>query len=900
MVVVPDARVELKAGGTWVDATDDMVEADGIRYSWGRRAEGSRTDPSAASLTLRNPDGKYSSRNPLSPYYGQLGRNTPIRLTHDGADVALYLPTGTAGRAATPDHASLDVTGDLDLRVEVTPSAWGGVTTSGAWELAGKYGLAGQRSWLWDFTDLGKVQFFWSVDGTALVNDITPSISLPVGSRAALRVTLDVNNGAGGYTVTHYTAASIAGPWTQFSQTVTTSGTTSIFNSTASVEVGDVAWVGFADRSRRFHAFEMRNGIGGSVVANPVFTAQASGTTSFTDAAGRTWTTADGGEITSRRIRAVLEASSWTPEWGASGHDVTTPVEAAGVLRRLGQGDKPLASTLRRRIPAYSPVAYWPMEEGRDATQAASPIPGVLPLTVSGFEFAADDTCPGSVALPKINAAASAMAPVPAYTATGQYLVSYVYLQPTLPSGDNVILDMTTTGSSARITISVGPGLIKLRGYSSAGTLVLSHDGSSTGWDGPVWHRFDFSATDVGGGNVEYHMAWIIAGSGGFQSNTTVAATVGTVTGISTAFGAELADMRIGHLVVFPTSTTTVFSSADGGYAGERAAARVVRLAGEEGVRVSALTAGADTTLMGPQRPDTLLDLLDECEAADGGILYEDREVAGIAFRGRTSLYNQTPKLTIPYGQLAPPLAPTDDDRHIRNDRTITRAGGSSARAVLTSGTLSTAAPPNGVGVYDDSQTLNLNTDDQCADIAGWLLHRGTWDEARYPQVTIYLHKYPALIPAVSALQPGDVVRITGLPVWLPPGPLDLMVEGATEVFKPFEWVITLACSPAGLWTVAVADSATLGRADTTGSQLASGVTSTATSLSVATASGPLWSTTSPPYDVQVGGEVMTVTAVSGASSPQTFTVVRSVNGIVKAQSSGAAVGLVQPARAAL
>jgi hypothetical protein len=35
---------------------------------------------------------------------------------------------------------------------------------------------------------------------------------------------------------------------------------------------------------------------------------------------------------------------------------------------------------------------------------------------------------------------------------------------------------------------------------------------------------------------------------------------------------------------------------------------------------------------------------------------------------------------------------------------------------------------------------------------------------------------------------------------------------------------------------------------------------------------------------------------VSGASSPQTFTVTRSVNGVVKAQLAGAAISLFAPA----
>ncbi|MFD3717281.1 hypothetical protein [Streptomyces sp. NPDC058674] len=893
---VPDARVELQIGGVWTPTADDLLHNDGIRYTWGRRGEGSRTDPSSAAFSLLNPDGKYSGRNPLSPYYGQLGRNTGVRLSHDGAGVALVT---TAGRASTPDDASLDVTGDLDLRIDLTPYAWIGGNAFGAFELAAKYGVAGARSWLWTVTDQGYFQFFWTVDGTNLLGGTylpTIPLHLPPGSRAALRVTLDVNNGAGGYTVTHYRASTIAGPWTQIQQTVTTSGTTSIFSSAAGVEVGNVATVGFSDVARQFHAFEMRNGIGGGLVASPDFTQQPSNTTSFTDSSGRTWTTGGGAEITSRRIRAVLEASEWTPRWGASGRDVKTPVQAAGVLRRLGQGTKPLASTLRRRLPAYGPVAYWPMEEGRDATQASSPIAGCDPLFTPGLEWAADDTCPGSSPLPRITAGALAVGSVPAYTGTGQWLISFVYLQPTFPATDSMVLDFDTSGTAARISITVGPTLIKLRGYSAAGALVLTHDSGNLGWAGSEWRRFDITATDLGGGNAEFHLGWVTVGGGGFQSNATIAASVGTVTNIRTGYGADVADMRIGHLVVFPTSSTDVFSSADSGYAREMAGLRAMRLASEEGLPLTMLGAAYQTTRMGPQRPDTLLDLLDECEAAEGGILAEDRTRLGVTFRARSTLYSQPPKLTVSYGQLAPPLEPTDDDRWLRNDRSVTREGGSSARAVLASGPLSTAA----VGVYDDSTTLSLGADTQLPQIAAWLLHLGTWDESRYPRVTIYLHKHPSLIPGVSALLPGDVIRITDLPRWLPPGPLDLIVEGAEETFKTFEWTITLACSPAGPWKTALADDLVYARAGTLGSTLASGITATATTLSVATAAGPLWTTTDEPVDIVIGGEVMTATTITGASSPQTFTVVRSVNGVTKPHLASAPVDLALPARAAL
>jgi hypothetical protein len=49
------------------------------------------------------------------------------------------------------------------------------------------------------------------------------------------------------------------------------------------------------------------------------------------------------------------------------------------------------------------------------------------------------------------------------------------------------------------------------------------------------------------------------------------------------------------------------------------------------------------------------------------------------------------------------------------------------------------------------------------------------------------------------------------------------------------------------------------------------------------------------PFDVFVGGERMTATACSGASNPQTLTVTRSANGVVKAHLIGAAVSIALP-----
>jgi hypothetical protein len=61
------------------------------------------------------------------------------------------------------------------------------------------------------------------------------------------------------------------------------------------------------------------------------------------------------------------------------------------------------------------------------------------------------------------------------------------------------------------------------------------------------------------------------------------------------------------------------------------------------------------------------------------------------------------------------------------------------------------------------------------------------------------------------------------------------------------------------------------------------------------------WGST-PPASVQFWVQDLQFAALASisASSPQPFTVVRSVNGIVKAQSAGAPVALAYPAYAAL
>ncbi|MEV7470276.1 hypothetical protein AB0O20_27785 [Streptomyces kronopolitis] len=880
-------RVELNLAGTWTDITHDVYARDQIRITGGRADEGTKVDAGRCSMTLNNRGGKYSPRNPISPYYGLIGRNTPVRVSVLTGANYLSLPGAVGDYASTPDTTSLDITGDLDVRFDGTLTNWDVDDV----ELIGKFTFAaGGRSWYLGMRN-GRPHFEWSVDGAnTLQADAPTAPTIPPSGRLALAVTLDVNNGAGGATVQFYTAATIAGPWSFLGAPVVFAGTTSIFNSNAPLRIGDaIGSLDFTTAAGACHAAQVRSGIGGTLVANVDFTAQTAGTTNFTDSTGKVWTLAGGTEITNRRTRFSGEVSSWPTRWDAT--DVYTPIEAAGILRRYGQGSAPLASTLRRRIPTDPAlVAYWPMEDGASATQAMSPIAGVQPLNATGLQWAADDTLPGSSPLPVVGSTASISGTVPLAT-PGAWHVEMVYNLAAMPASLTTLLDVSATGAARRYLVRVQTNNVQVSALDADGAQLGFINATAPDFTG-LWSRLQLIVA-TSGSNTQVNIGWVTIGGGGLTAGTNFAGSPGAVSRVSSPFGSGLAGMRIGHLSVFSVADTSIYRQGDTAFTGESARARLVRLAGEEGLPLS--TIGAGSELIGAQRSLPLLDLLREAEDLDHGILYEGRDRLGLVYRDRTSMYNQPTTLALSYHtDVVGPLEPVDDDQHVRNDVSVARLNGSSARSTLDVGPLSTAAPPYGVGRYDDSSTLNLYSDSQPAQHAGWGLHMGTWDETRYPVVRVNLARSPGLIDAATSVKVGDRVTISSPPPWLPPDTIDLIAQGYAETLSQFEWTVEFNCTPAGPWSVSYLDDATFGRGDTAGSSLAAAATSTATTLSVATTSGPLWTTAAGdmPFDVRVGGEVVRVTAVTGTSSPQTFTVTRSINGVVKSQSAGADVRL--------
>jgi hypothetical protein len=904
--------VELQLNGTWTDITSKVYVRDPITIKRGRSSEGQNVDPSTCQLTLDNRGGTFSPRNPTGPYYGTLGRNTPLRVSVTGMDDNSLQTTGSlAGIASTPTATALNTTADLDLRVEVTPFNLYGASQDwiGKWDPTG-----GQASYvLWN-DNVGNLYLSWTTGGTS-ATQVNVQSTAPVprdnSRRFAVRASLTVATG----TVTFYYADSIAGTWLQLGDAVVV-GATSVFASTAALRLAkattsgtSVAFLG------RIYKAQVRTGAGAAtLVANPDFTAQTAGATSFTDSTGKLWTVGAPATITSKSIRFIGEVSTWPVKWDQGEDDLYVPVTASGILRRLQANTPPLRSVLRRSIPGIGSQlrAYWPMEDQSGATSLAyglTDLTGTLAMALTnGPSLASYSGFAASDDIPTFSNGSSARGRVPTYTSTGQVQLRFLLALPSTgqPANGTMLAKLQLSFMSWQINYQTGGNLQVVVTDVASGAVVHTSAVMGTGLDGKA-ARISLELKQ-NGGSIDWSLGYYVPNSANaiyFNWPGALTSTVGAATYVQVGATGANSSVSIGHVTV-ESAVTSMFDIVTqiNAYQGESSVTRAYRLATEEGYPL--YYQGPTTTLMGPQTSDSLIDLLRQCADANLGILYEPRGVFALAFRPRVNMYARDAAVTLDYsaGHLSA-FEPVEDDQAVTNDVVLQRTTGSSYEASLDTGTLSTLAPPNGIGKYTQAVKLNLAADSQLREQANFRLALGTIDEPRYPVIGVELERSPfasslALTRAVLDADLGDVLQVNTPPGFYAPQTVFQRIEGATEVLEPYGYTVAFNCSPGSPWRgIGVYNDPTnRTRYDTDASTLTSTVTATATSLSATTTDGAVWTTTPAdiPFQILVGGEVMTVTAVTGSSSPQTLTVTRSVNGVSKAQTAGTPIHVYTPA----
>lgn len=882
----------------WVDITNDTRVKQGITIEEGIPDEANQADPGSCGLTIANGPSKvpstlgrvgcYSPRNAAGPYWGKLAKNTPLRIRlQRGKDT--FQRTTVNGWGVSESGIAWTNTGMTYLSTDGTRGIIGGlgvsgVTTAanaGAWDfdMTGGFaidilpGTGNSSIFLVNFRRSGaayQYRLTLTIEGTSglmslflsrVINSVSTNL---IGIYAPGIGTVTANTrynyrikAEGGYIGVKVWNSSGSEP-TTWSGAVTTEGAYTLDNTGLGTNIQ----------------------VQRSLVGTPATTAMY-----FYD-------------INIRSYPFIGTVPEWPIRWDKSGNDSTAPIKAAGVLRRLQAGKSPLKSPLFAFMDALKPVAIWNLEDDSAATLAASQTVGVrgatlystspagwngvkLAGTASQYAVGVDTTISGT--LPKV-------AP------NGAWLAWFAFYMPVLPVTNPTIFRVRSSGTvtqwDMKISDSFG-GVMYLVGQAPDGTVLVNQSITYVPGQWVIGQiEIQQSGANVTGRIVRYSI-----GDGTLDAATSAAfaGNIGAPNGWSiygsTGFQASAAG-PVAFYPFIPSVSIPGLQAGARGFAGETALDRIVRLTTQANVRLDSIS-GGQVSAMGPQAPDTLVNNLRECATTDMGLLTEFR--GGLRYRTRGRRYGQNPRMTLDMalGHLSEAPEPTDDDKALRNDITVSRRDGSSARAY-------DDASITASGLYDTSIDINPASDSVLPGQAGFRLLVGTWDELRWPSITINVGKFvgtSGFLERITSLDAGTFVQVINPPANLPVGTIYLLVEHVRHVMTPYEWIVELTCSPYGPWRIwanGTANGILFNRMDLVGSTLGSveaALAIGATDSWTITNTGRNWNAAAVPFDWNVGGEIVTVTALSGSGS-QTATVTRGVGGFTKAHVIGETVHL--------
>ncbi|WP_405695303.1 hypothetical protein OHA99_09450 [Streptomyces coelicoflavus] len=885
----PPVWAELHYDGTWNDITEDVhVRTAPVTVTRGLSSESStEADPTSCTCVLDSRDNRYSPRNPMSPLFGKIGRNTPFRWGYEVGSPWVELTTVENG-LTTPGTTTLAV-GDFDLRMDLALDTWIGR------DLAGRYQPTGEnRAWAVNVAATGQIGLTWSPDGT-FPSRLTQFSTVPLwaynGQRLTVRVTLDVDNGAGGHTLRFYTGRTVDDDeWEPVGDPVVVAGTTAVFDGLADLELGRVLNLAGDAVAGKLYAFRLLNGIDGTVVASMDASDAEPGDTSFTSG-GLVWTTVNAASLSNRHVRMAGEIPAWPPTRDLSGNYNVVSIAPTGITRRMDAGNKPQDSALRRFIKGWvsgfikerGPLECWPLTDGVDSETAKSLVGG-RDMVIGADSFDSPPTWAAGtladwvepVAAMKANTRGTFYGYTPRYGYTGTSWSVDLFLTGGASSAIwSLTLFDTGAGTDADNQVSIkmtiggdpAPGQVSAirhsEGSDSSSEAFLGNYTVDLFDDRPHHIRVSIDVGPFPG--------WHFYVDGEQQAFALLDVDMKSLSLIRFGWAyfstADLTDRAAGYLTYWDQDGPTAAEVWDAymGFQGEGASTRIKRLAGEAGYTAST---GGDPVLQqrtGIQDQAKLLALLNEANNSDFGYLLDARDRAEVIQRGGSTLWNQAPALTLDYaaGLIGAPFKPVDDDKLTENDVSVRRAYGSvAAQHVLEEGELSVQDPPNGVGRYDNAYTYSLGSDGQADQVASMRLHLGTYNGVRYTRLTLNLanERVFAMIDEILRIDVGDKIRLTNLPPDHGPDAVDVLVHGYEEEAGPDAWTITFNCRPGEPWTTGVADSFG-SRADTDGSQLEAAIDADDTLVSLAVTGERLW-TSDPadmPFDLRVGGEIVTV-----------------------------------------
>lgn len=578
----------------------------------------------------------------------------------------------------------------------------------------------------------------------------------------------------------------------------------------------------------------------------------------------------------------------FTPSWDTSGNYATVAVTAYGAKRRLAQAITPVVSVLTRSLPTLPNLEqYWPCEDGSTAQSFVSGISGGVTMFYNGVpQLASNSSAIASNPLPVLGSGSFSAS----FTtqATGQVSVQAIWAFAAAASAspnNSVMLRLFCSGTLSRVDLQYDTGgAITVVAYNNSGAQVYTSGPVGFSLDGGIF-RGGFSLVQTAPNVVAWHFDMFKqnGSQGGFSTNISGSQTFTGLTGLSVAPNGDQTNLVMGQITVQNIYSGTIADQSQvNAYKGEYTGARLDRLATENGEYLTRL-ANATNQFMGPQTPDIFLNLMQGCSDVELGYLY-DGVSQGLSFIAQDQISSLPAAMTLDasLGQPAQPLTPVDDDYLTINQFTAARTSGSSYTYVDTVDALSVAS----IGEYAQNVTLPFYQDgEQLSDYASWKVNTGTIGGYRWTPLMMWLHRNPELLAAwlaAGVMSRVDIINLNTARSQFSSNPESTLVQGYTEVIDQFLYTVSANTSPYAPWRVGefAADTGDtnpyLLRADTDGSTITQAYAAGATSIQIATVAGmPVWTTVADdcPLQINVQGYPVTVTAITGATSPQTFTV---------------------------
>jgi hypothetical protein len=894
-------------GNTWTDITQWVYQRDPIEIERGRSDETEVTNPQTATMTLDNRDLRWSTRNPMGPWFGTIGRNAQVT-------VDLLRAKDTFTRTVANDWGTNDsgfgylylATSGTSADINVT--AGKGTIRIGA---AGNFAITIMNAIVMKDVDL-QCDFtlpFTNVTGASVEPCNLIARYQGPGDYYMARVEVDVSEGVrvgfehsgGGILtpqitgITHTTAQALRVRFQVEGQTLRAK----VWPVGASEPLG---WHAEANDAQIREAgfVGVRNGVAGGNTNVPVVVSH------------------DNFEV--RSYRFAGEVSSFPAESDVSDTDRYASIESAGMMRRLGQRESPVRTPVYQNVTRHleSVVGFWPLDEGVTSTQGA-PVIGSTPIAafqntgVGTFKFGQDADLPSLSTCVEVARAGRLEADLDTARA-----ITFMNTEWTVGFG---MRWSTSTGAQCFFRTSTGPLLtismtvftdglteVYLSTTSASSTTVISFNQSTATLED--WHYYLITVKSATVSTIDISLT-LVNNNGTSQTFNALGRTAVYARLVRMELASPFSTtepVRLSSVVACGVQSVPFFANQIAvGYSFfgrpiEDCLTRMIRLCEENDVPFSWKGEFVDTLPMGPQPVGTFLELMRECERTDGGTLYETRGSLGLAFRTRADAYTQTAYLAMNASDLLGRFKPVEDDREPLNDVTAKSNNGGSSRYELTTGRMSTRDAPDGVGRYDNDYNVNTWYDSDLPSVAAWQVALGTVDEARFPDIQVSMDNPAGLahLDHVLDLDVDDyftIANATGVGIY---DLIQLLNRGTTEVLVDHVHRFTLNASPSAPYDVVVLDAglARLGSGNRTSTNAL--LSTTATSFAVTNQSiFDQWTTAAGdfPCPITMNGETMSLTNVTGTGTAQTFFVTRSQNGVVRTHAAGSHPDVLRPIR---